>query len=317
MSAAAAETNKVVDLNGKAKPAEAEEAIEPFEFEWVDIGHCFDNEPPPLDFVLPGFLAGTVGGLVSPGGVGKSTWALEAAMELAMAGAGGDLVGLGVEKFGRVVILAGEDPQIALWHRLKSMSAVLSPDAREAVRSNLHIAPCVGKNIDLTAPRYSDAMLHAADGCRMMVIDTLTRFHSKDENAAADAKEIMGRLEYIAEQTGCAIMYLHHVNKAAAMNGLTELAQAARGSSVFVDNARWLSFIAGMTEDEAIGAGISIDDRSNYVRWNISKMNYSQKPDDSWYVRSAGGVLLPVEIEVRRTIRRKKSGRGGRNESLI
>jgi hypothetical protein len=32
----------------------------------------FQTEPPALDFVIPGFLSGTVGALYSPGGVGKS-----------------------------------------------------------------------------------------------------------------------------------------------------------------------------------------------------------------------------------------------------
>jgi len=37
----------------------------------IDILHAFENEPPPLDFVLPGLLAGTVGAMVSPGGAGQ------------------------------------------------------------------------------------------------------------------------------------------------------------------------------------------------------------------------------------------------------
>jgi RecA-family ATPase len=57
--------------------------ITPAQFNFIDIENCFSTEPPPLDFVLPGFLAGTVGGLVSPGGVGKSTFALELCIAVA------------------------------------------------------------------------------------------------------------------------------------------------------------------------------------------------------------------------------------------
>lgn len=34
----------------------------------LDIMAAFTNEPPELDFIWPGFLAGTVGALVAPGG---------------------------------------------------------------------------------------------------------------------------------------------------------------------------------------------------------------------------------------------------------
>ena len=46
----------------------------------LDIMAAFTNEPPELDFIWPGFLAGTVGALVAPGATGKSFFALEAAM---------------------------------------------------------------------------------------------------------------------------------------------------------------------------------------------------------------------------------------------
>lgn len=45
----------------------------------IDVLAAFEHEPPVLDFLWPGFLAGTVGALVAPGATGKSFWALEAA----------------------------------------------------------------------------------------------------------------------------------------------------------------------------------------------------------------------------------------------
>ncbi|MDR2880919.1 MAG: flavodoxin-dependent (E)-4-hydroxy-3-methylbut-2-enyl-diphosphate synthase, partial [Azoarcus sp.] len=60
----------------------------------IDLRSAFKNEPPVLDFIWPGFLAGTVGALVAPGATGKSFWALEAAMSIACSVAGGDLIGL-------------------------------------------------------------------------------------------------------------------------------------------------------------------------------------------------------------------------------
>ena len=107
----------------------------------LDIRFCIETEPPELDFVLPGLLAGTVGGLIAAGGVGKSTLALQAAIDIAVDVAGVDLLGLGVEKHGRVVILAGEDPDVALHHRIKRIASRLSPDAHEVLAEALTIVP--------------------------------------------------------------------------------------------------------------------------------------------------------------------------------
>ena len=76
----------------------------------IDVLAAFECEPPVLDFIWPGFLAGTVGALVAPGATGKSFWALEAAMSIACSVAGGDPVGLAPARTGRVVYLAGEEP---------------------------------------------------------------------------------------------------------------------------------------------------------------------------------------------------------------
>ena len=59
----------------------------------LHIMSAFQTEPPALDFVIPGFLSGTVGALYSPGGVGKSFLALEIAASVA----GVDLLGLGCQ----------------------------------------------------------------------------------------------------------------------------------------------------------------------------------------------------------------------------
>lgn len=275
-------------------------------FDFIDIGDCFEHKPPELDFVLPGFLAGTVGGLVSPGGAGKSTFALLAAAAIADSVAGADLLELDLDSHGRVVFLAGEDPALAVRHRLFNLGSHLTPSQRAFIKDNLHIAPCVGKGVDIHDKEWAEKIEEQAYGTRLMIIDTLTRFHSLDENKAKDAKEIMYSLESIADRTGCSILYLHHVNKASATNGMADLQQAARGSSVFVDNARWLSFVACMTKDESKLYGIDEDCRPLYLRWNISKQNYSSPQEDTWYKRLKGGILKKVEL----TKVEKKAGKG-------
>lgn len=57
----------------------------------IDISQAFEVLPPPIDFIWPGFIAGTVGALVAPGATGKSYWALQAAMSVACHVPDGDL----------------------------------------------------------------------------------------------------------------------------------------------------------------------------------------------------------------------------------
>jgi RecA-family ATPase len=262
----------------------------------LDLSTMFTTTPAPFDFVLPGLIAGTTGGLISPGGAGKSTFCLEAASSVACHVAGGaDLLGLGETPPGNVLVLAGEDPDIALHHRIHAMGALLSPEQRQSIAEHLDIRPCAGRGIDITKDEWLRWLMEKAEGKRLVFLDTLTRFHSLDENQACDAKEIMARLEFVAVETGAAIVFPHHVSKAAALGGMSDLQQAARGSSVFVDNARWLSFLAAMTPEEAAAHGVEEQYRRLYVRWNICKQNYAEPISDRWYQRHDAGILLPWE----------------------
>jgi len=142
-------------------------------FNFINVGDCFSTRPEPLDFVLPGFVAGTVGGLVSAGGVGKSTFALLAGVAIADAVAGADMLSLGLEKHGRVVMLAGEDPDNAIHHRIHELGAHLSSAQRQSLAEKLRIAPCVGQGVDIHDDEWIVQIEELAKNTRLMVIDTL------------------------------------------------------------------------------------------------------------------------------------------------
>jgi regulatory protein RepA len=270
----------------------------------IDVLAAFESEPPVLDFILPGFLAGTVGALIAPGATGKSFWALEAAMSIACGAAGGDLLGLAPIHAGRVLYLAGEDPAPALIRRIHFIGKHLDGGARVAIAEGLTLEPIVGQGFDVMNTKQFKALVEDGRGCRLIVFDTLSRIHRMDENSNSDMAKLIARLEQLAEQTRASVLFLHHVSKGSARDGVTDQQQAARGASALVDNARWCGYVAKMTEDEAQRLSdrvrdripISSDRRGYFVRFGISKQNYDPTPVERWYQRQEGGVLLPVQL---------------------
>jgi len=226
----------------------------------INILEAFAAAPPPLDYVLPNMVAGTVGALVSPGGAGKSMLALQLAAQIA---GGPDLLEVGELPTGPVIYLPAEDPPTAIHHRLHALGAHLSAEERQAVADGLLIQPLIGSLPNIMAP-------------------------------------VIGRMEAIAADTGCSIVFLHHASKGAAMMGAGDQQQASRGSSVLVDNIRWQSYLSSMTSAEAEEWGVDDDQRRFFVRFGVSKANYGAPFADRWFRRHDGGVLKPAVLERQR-----------------
>jgi hypothetical protein len=271
----------------------------------IDISAAFKNDPPELDFIWPGFLAGTVGALVAPGATGKSFWVLEATMSIACTVAGGDLIKLNPTRPGRVVYLAAEDPEPALIRRIHAIGGHLNEQARESIAKNLVVEPIMGKRLDVMDNKHLDRIIEYCTGARLIVLDTLSRIHTLDENSNGAMAKLISTLEYVAASTGASVLFLHHVSKGSAREGQTDQQQAARGASALIDNSRWCGYVAKMTEEEAKRlsdrnfdrAPIGNDRRGFFVRFGTSKQNYDKTDLDCWYERKEGGVLVPVNLE--------------------
>lgn len=125
----------------------------------INILEAFAAAPPPLDYVLPNMVAGTVGALVSPGGAGKSMLALQLAAQIA---GGPDLLEVGELPTGPVIYLPAEDPPTAIHHRLHALGAHLSAEERQAVADGLLIQPLIGSLPNIMAPEWFDGLKRAA-----------------------------------------------------------------------------------------------------------------------------------------------------------
>ena len=265
--------------------------------DWLDIGHALEHEPPALDFVLPGYVAGSVGSIVAAGATGKTMLALQIAVHvsggedtLALAGVAG-----WTPTTGRVLYLSGEDPADVIAGRVHAIGGYMpDADARAHVAANLRIAPLVGYGARIDQGEWRSWIEKEAIDTRLVIVDTLRRFHGQDENDGGEMSKMLAHLEHICRVGGTSIVFLHHVSKASALNGAAGEQQASRGSSVLTDNVRWQANLATMSEREAKAAGVPDDVRRRYVRLGFPKMNYGPPIADLWYQRERGGVLRPA-----------------------
>ncbi len=267
--------------------------------EKVDLAAAFSGPPPELDWVWPGFLAGTVGVLVAAGGTGKSYWALQAAMAVADGSEDSDLLGLAPAHGGRVIYLTAEDPEPVLVGRVRALGHFLPAQARGALAERLVLMPLAGYRMDVIADKVR--LLALCAGARLVILDTISRFHTLAENDNGDMARLVAELEHLAAATGAGVLYLHHVDKSSSRNGMADQQQAARGASALVDNARWGAYLCRMSAAESArladaGRSISLERRSYYLRFGVSKQNYGILPPERWYERLEGGVLRPVAL---------------------
>lgn len=277
----------------------------------IDVASAFGHAPEPQDFVLPGLLAGTVGALVSPGGTGKSFLALQIAAAVA-GGASANITGLKIDQHGRALYINLEDPEEELRRRLHALGTRLDPLARQAVAASLTVRARLGMDSNVLHGRFHDELVKACCSQRLVVLDTLSRTHSADENDNGAMSALIGRLESIVRKTGAALLFLHHTSKAAVLGGHAGYQQAARGASALIDNARFAAGLVHMTADEAeelvdpeVGR-VPPACRNLYVKYLVSKHNYGAPQPAQWYRRSEWGVLEPITLEFRGKPRKKR-----------
>lgn len=275
----------------------------------ADLANAFAHGVPEQDMVLPGLLRGVVGALIAPGSTGKSWLALQAAMAVACGSA--DILGIKPPKTGKVLYMAGEDPETEILRRVHSLGAHFDAATRQGVVDNLRVISTMGRGFNImnqeTLDRLVDDTVLPIDEImdtmddseifdhRLIIFDTLSRIHQLDENSNGDMGRLLAKLEELAYRTRAAVLYLHHVNKGSAREGQTDQQHAARGASLLIDNVRWSAFVAKMTPDEAAARRVSDERRPFYIRYGVSKQSYSIPIQDVWLKRVEGGVLLPAD----------------------
>lgn len=257
----------------------------------LNLNWALNAALPPLDFVLPGLLPGTFGLVVAPGATGKSYLALDIAIAVTLGRAvAGGLFPAGLP--GKVVYLAAEESDRILAERLRPM---LEPAEREhpLLMQNLKILPMAGEPCRLLSdgrltPLYTE-LVELCEGARLVIVDPVRRLHDGDENASGDMSNFVYAMERLAQQSGAAVIGLHHANRGAGSEGASQ--NASRGSSALVDGARWLLNLARMDDKTAAGYDLSEQERQRYVAVDLPKTNNLPPRARCWLRRDVNGAL--------------------------
>lgn len=261
----------------------------------INILAAFKEEPRAFDFILPNFSAGTLGALIAPGGTGKSMFALQLAMSTACGEDFNHVLNLPDIKLGKVVYLSGEDGSLSIEHRIHALGKYLSKKQQKLIANNLQIRT-TNHFWDLTQPVSKKQLSKLATGKRLLILDTLSKFHHGNENSSQEMNKLLNSLEEIISETNCAILYLHHTNKFSVFNSIGDIQQASRGSSVLVDNVRWQGYLSTMSEKEAKYYQIPNTERDLYVRFGVNKSNFGRVSKPIWLIRTEEGVLKYIDL---------------------
>jgi hypothetical protein len=291
----------------------------------LDINKAFSGEIEPLDMVLPGLLAGSVGSLVAPGSTGKGFFinSLLASMTAK------NVIGMGITPQDcKVTYITAEDPLPILEHRICALGTLLNQIERQFFSDRVDIISLAGRQPSLltdktpieigpdgkqtTEARWRGWLEQICIGKRLVIIDTLRRFHSAEENDSGAMTILLQIIEGIAQRTGCAIIFTHHTKKGSTVNGLGLDADSSRGSGALIYNVRWQLNMQSMTQAEAENKyGKNETERRKYVQVFGSKINYDADGLQGWLMRGQDGILIEADlVEPPRTMNELKAIKG-------
>jgi hypothetical protein len=271
----------------------------------IDVGL---SPPPPRSWIVEGLLlAGKSAILAGLGGVSKSQLAIQLAIYLALG------IAFGHRRVtpGNVLLLLGEEDRAEISRRVNAVARWLglTEDQLDQIRSSIRAFPLVGQDIRLTRSvqqastdiGMANDIVAAAEelgDVKLIVLDHMGLIHGGEFNAREDASVTMRIVNYIAQQTGAAVLVLAHTPKHSAQAEESDSSMVA-GSTAFVDQARGALVLATMRENEAKGYGIDKGDRRQYASLSVVKNNYGPTGGVTWFRRVSFdevGLLEPIDL---------------------
>ena len=271
----------------------------------------YTDAPPKRDWLLRdsrtrrGVLPlGKVGQIIAEGGAGKTIALIQAAIALATC-----TPWLGTflpEKEGRSLLVLGEEDALEAQRRIynarRSANTPTPPDGSIVVLPLAGVVCAMiesderGDVVDAPFLPWLVDYLTKNGPFSLVGIDPLSRFagpKAETDNAAA-TRFIQALESLIVPSGGATVLNLHHVNKMSRSSGHLD-ASSGRGSSAFVDGARWQASLGvervkleHREEQERLG---------EIVTFTVTKSNYAMKPEPVLLRRDRdhGGALHELD----------------------
>lgn len=159
--------------------------------------------PPDYNWLVQGLICkGDTTLLVGEPNVGKS-W-ISLSLAVAMADERETWLGHAMHNHGKVLYIDEENPHDVVYHRVKQLGMQNYDNIRYLHRQGVRLDRGFDRILD-EAVAYEPSMI---------VLDSLTRFHTKDENNAGEMAGLFNdSINVLCRETGAAVIILHHTNK--------------------------------------------------------------------------------------------------------
>ncbi len=181
----------------------------------LDLG----GEAPEYDWLVPDLIVkGDVVMLAGDPGVGKSWYTLD--LCTALAEGRDSWLGIPLPGFPtKSMIVDQENPQTTIRQRLERLGL------SEAGKKNLRYLWYAGVRLDSEPEKlYEDVEAFMPE---VLVIDSISRVHMKNENSAEEMNPLLnGGIYPIARKLGVTVILIHHLNKGGGTRGSTSLPAA-------------------------------------------------------------------------------------------
>lgn len=239
-------------------------------------------------------IRGYITVLVAPGGVGKTAWTMGCACSLAI---GRRLTDDWVYQKSRVLVCTLEDPEEEFDRRLAAVRLHYGiPDADldgqvyvvSGRDRRLLVAALSEDGFTVCYPDKDELVRQVkAAGIGVVIVDPFVNSHELDENNNPHINAAARAWAEIANEAGCAVLLVHHTRKGAGAGDI----EGSRGAKALTDACRVGLTLSPMTEDEAAGFGISLQERRLHVRLDDAKANLSPPAAKARWFKLAGVPL--------------------------
>jgi len=269
-----------------------------------DITGFMDNAPPAIEWAFENCIpCGKVTLLAGAGGSSKSFLTLTLALQMCAQLEFGPFKPVTP---GKALLLVAEEDRTDVHRRVHAIStAKMYSDAqRDAILAGVGVVSVRGLDWrmlyhdetgdvqETDRVDYLISEIKMLGDVRFVVLDPLVAFNGANENDNAEMSRLMFTLDRIANETGAAVLIVHHVSKGGQVTSLNDASQAVvRGASALVDNARSAILLTRLPRADAPLFNISPDDAGRYVACRFIKNNYGAHMPDAMFTIEAGGSL--------------------------